>query len=149
MSRTRVHPEANGDFSKVAGKAGPAGDQQQNVMPPNPAAFSLARQLTTRLGGGRRRPYSQTSEGSEQASRDGSDRSRPSTISRSLSARCAAFAAAQRSGVGELITPAQRMDGRATPRGQQEQGSGVGGCCAVSASGSDASQPPARAPPEV
>ena len=111
MSRTRVHPEANGDFSKVAGKAGPAGDQQQNVMPPNPAAFSLARQLTTRLGGGRRRPYSQTSEGSEQASRDGSDRSRPSTISRSLSARCAAFAAAQRSGVGELITPAQRRLG--------------------------------------
>ena len=42
-----------------------------------------------------------------------------------------------------------RMDSRATPTGQQEQGSGVGGCCAVSASGSDAGKPPARAPSEV
>ena len=42
-----------------------------------------------------------------------------------------------------------RMDSRATPTGQQEQGSGVGGCCAVSASGSDAGQLPARAPSEV
>lgn len=68
MSRTRVHPEVNGDFSKV-GKAEPAGDQQQNALPmqPNPAAFSLARQLTSRLTGSRR-PYSQEeSEGGEQA----------------------------------------------------------------------------------
>ena len=114
MSRTRVHPEVNSDFSKVADKAEPPGDQQQNAMQPNPAVFSLARQLTSRLNGSRPRPYSQASEGSEQASSDGSARSRPATISRSLSARCAAFAAAQRSGVGELTTPAQRRLGEVT-----------------------------------
>ena len=111
MSRTRVQPEVSKDFSKMAGKAKPPCEQQQNAMQPHPSVFSLARQLTSGLNGSRRRPYSQASERSEQVSSDGSGQSRPVTVCRSLSARYSAFAAAQRSGMGELTTPAQRRLG--------------------------------------
>ena len=111
MSRTRVQPEVSKDFSKMAGKAEPPFEQQQNAMQPHPSVFSLARQLTSGLNGSRRRPYSQASERSEQVSSDGSGQSRPVTVCRSLFARYSAFAAAQRSGMGELTTPAQRRLG--------------------------------------
>jgi outer membrane murein-binding lipoprotein Lpp len=53
-------------------------------------------------------------------------------------------------GVSSLNARLGAIENRMDGRGQQEQGSGAGGCCEVSASGSDAGQlPPARAPPEV
>ena len=63
MPSVRVHPEVGSDFSKV-GKDTPAGDEQIGL--PNPACFSLARQLTYRLKGTRQQPYSK--DNLEQAS---------------------------------------------------------------------------------
>lgn len=52
-------------------------------------------------------------------------------------------------GVSSLNARLGAIESRIDGRAQQEQGSDGGGCCEVSASGSDAGQPPARAPPEV
>ena len=104
---TRVHPEKNSDFSKVADEDKPSDDQRSaSPVSPSPASFSLARQLTSRLS--KRRLYSlDESEGGEQAFL------RSGMISRSLSARWTAVktvVAAQRSGIEDpgSPTPAQR-----------------------------------------